>query len=159
MLLQLDDDGFGQSKLLIIRDRRVFWMGHKGDMEHKYTLNKGRLPEDLIEKMREAFASASERYLVTTTKRHAATQDVVRSEMIGSCLKWLTIAHKRSKLWGNLSILDSVQVSKILEDRQKTKLGLNANNQKAVLLAEVEQYINQGWEYVPETYHQTTDSD
>jgi hypothetical protein len=48
---------------------------------------------------------------------------------------------------GDLSTLDSVQVSKILEDRQKTKLGLNTNNQKVVLLAEVEQYINQGWEY------------
>jgi hypothetical protein len=74
MLLQLDDDGFGHCKLLIIRDWRVFRMGHKGDMEHKYTLNKGRLPEDLIEKMRlEAFATASERYPVTATKRHATT--------------------------------------------------------------------------------------
>jgi hypothetical protein len=70
MLLQLDDDGFGHCKLLIIGDWRIFWMGHKGDVEHKYTLNKGRLPEDLIEKMREAFASASERYPVTATKRH-----------------------------------------------------------------------------------------
>jgi len=39
---------------LIIRDWRVFWMGHKGDIEHTYTLNKG-LPDDVMNRMREAY--------------------------------------------------------------------------------------------------------
>lgn len=32
-------------------------MGHQGDMEAKYTTNKGRLPEDLIEDMRGSFTT------------------------------------------------------------------------------------------------------
>ncbi len=36
---------------------RQFFMGHKGDIEARYTTNKGRLPEDLIEDMRRSFMS------------------------------------------------------------------------------------------------------
>lgn len=35
---------------VIIRDFRVFWMGHRGDIEHTYTLNK-QLPKDVREKI------------------------------------------------------------------------------------------------------------
>lgn len=45
MIIEMDD--------VIIRDFRVFWMGHRGDIEHTYTLNK-QLPKDVREKMRSA---------------------------------------------------------------------------------------------------------
>ena len=35
---------------------RQFFMGHTGDMEARYTTNKGRLTEQMIEDMRGAFA-------------------------------------------------------------------------------------------------------
>jgi hypothetical protein len=43
---------------------RQFFMGHQGDMEAKYTTNKGRLPKALTEDMRGTF-STCETYLVT----------------------------------------------------------------------------------------------
>jgi hypothetical protein len=46
---------------------RQFFMGHKGDMEARYTTNKGRLPEDLMEDMRAAYARC-EPYLSTMPK-------------------------------------------------------------------------------------------
>jgi hypothetical protein len=51
---------------------RQFFMGHKGDIEARYTTNKGRLPEDLIEDMRRSFA-ACEEYL--STKPSGRTED------------------------------------------------------------------------------------
>ncbi len=39
----------------IAHDFRVFFMGHKGSIEAKYTTNKGVLPDDLLNEMREAF--------------------------------------------------------------------------------------------------------
>lgn len=30
-------------------------MGHKGDIEHRYTLNRHKLAPDLIEKMRDSY--------------------------------------------------------------------------------------------------------
>jgi len=49
-----------ESKGLVIRDYRQFWMGHKGDIENRYTTNKCRLPEDVIEDMREAYRRSQE---------------------------------------------------------------------------------------------------
>ena len=43
---------------------RQFFMGHKGDIEARYTTNKGRLPEDVIEDMRRSFRDCEE-YLST----------------------------------------------------------------------------------------------
>jgi len=49
-----------ESKGLVLRDYRQFWMGHKGDIEARYTTNKQRLPEDVVEELREAYRKAQE---------------------------------------------------------------------------------------------------
>lgn len=45
-----------ESKGKIASDFRVFFMGHKGSMEARYTTNKGVLPEMLMQEMCNAFA-------------------------------------------------------------------------------------------------------
>jgi hypothetical protein len=54
-----------ESKVPVLRDYRQFWMGHKGDIENRYTTNKQKLPESVIEDMREAYRRSQE-YLQTT---------------------------------------------------------------------------------------------
>lgn len=54
-----------ESKGKIAHDFRVFFMGHKGSMESRYTTNKGRLPDVLLDEMRNAFGR-SEEYLDQT---------------------------------------------------------------------------------------------
>jgi hypothetical protein len=49
-----------ESRGKIAHDFRVFFMGHKGSMEAKYTTNKGLLPETLIQEMRDAFIRSEE---------------------------------------------------------------------------------------------------
>ena len=49
-----------ESKGKIAHDFRVFFMGHKGSMEARYTTNKGMLPEMLAAEMRESFARSEE---------------------------------------------------------------------------------------------------
>lgn len=44
----------------IAHDFRVFFMGHKGSIEAKYTTNKSILPDALIKEMREAFKRSEE---------------------------------------------------------------------------------------------------
>ena len=44
-----------ESKGMITHAYRQFFMGHKGDIEAKYTTNKHRLPEHLIADMKEAY--------------------------------------------------------------------------------------------------------
>lgn len=63
-----------ESKGKIVHDFRVFWMGHKGSIEARYTTNKQRLPESLISEMREAFKRAEpyvdlERFTIDETEK------------------------------------------------------------------------------------------
>ena len=51
-----------EAKGAMVHDFRVFFMGHKGSMESRYTTNKGMLPDVLLDEMRDAFAR-SEEYL------------------------------------------------------------------------------------------------
>jgi hypothetical protein len=51
----------------LLRDWKVFMMGHAGNIEHVYTLHKA-LPDDVIEKMRKGYEAALQ-YLETTPKR------------------------------------------------------------------------------------------
>ncbi|MEM2159725.1 MAG: hypothetical protein QXN55_02075 [Candidatus Nitrosotenuis sp.] len=44
----------------IAHDFRVFFMGHKGSIEAKYTTNKGVLPVELVEEMKKAFRRCEE---------------------------------------------------------------------------------------------------
>ena len=49
-----------ESKGRIAHDFRVFFMGHKGSMEARYTTSKDMLPEMLTREMREAFVRSEE---------------------------------------------------------------------------------------------------
>lgn len=72
-----------EAQKVIPRDYRVFWMGHKGDIEHVYTTNKHRLPEQLYEDMRAKFAEAA-KFLETEVTADIAKprQRVVKPEEI-----------------------------------------------------------------------------
>ena len=55
----------------IAHDFRVFFMGHRGSMESKYTTNKGVLPEALLQEMQESFARSEE---FSDLKKHGCGQ-------------------------------------------------------------------------------------
>ena len=46
-----------ESRGRIAHDFRVFFMGHRGSMEARYTTNKGVLPDVLLDEMRDAFVT------------------------------------------------------------------------------------------------------
>ena len=48
-------------------------MGHKGDIENRYTTNKQRLPESVVEDMRAAYAR-SEEFLQTKVKEETSEE-------------------------------------------------------------------------------------
>lgn len=133
---------------IMIHEWRQFFHGHKGDMESTYTVEKGLSP-DVIEKMRESYLKASEKYLVITSGRNGATQDMVRAEMYRTVLEMAHFTSEEVDHLGDLSKLSSADISKKLEDKQKANLGLkNGGSQKIITEVELEGYINDGWEHV-----------
>jgi hypothetical protein len=85
-----------------LRDYRVFFMGHKGDIEHVYTLNKCRLPESLEADMREAFSRAAH-FLETIPKPE---DESLRIEQLREILL-LTVGYTEEEL----ANLDLAQIS------------------------------------------------
>ena len=77
-----------ESKGKMAHDFRVFFMGHKGSMEARYTTNKGMLPEMLTSEMYDAFAR-SEKFLdlenasAMSNARQEKTQDEIRHVIHG----------------------------------------------------------------------------
>jgi hypothetical protein len=52
-------------------------MGHKGDVENRYTTNKVKLPESVTEDMREAYERSQE-YLQTTRLQETSSEERLR---------------------------------------------------------------------------------
>jgi len=133
-----------ESKGLLIRDYRQFWMGHKGDIENRYTTNKYRLPEDVIEDMREAYRRSQE-YLQTTKP------ETGREKLIEEFRKQLLLVAGFSQ--EEISEIDVTGLTdEEFQDLVRKRLLGNANTdcgtQKVVSLNELEKYLENGWEYV-----------
>ena len=113
---------------------RVFFMGHKGDIEARYTTNKGRLPEDLIEDMRRAFKGSSE-YLETNPR-----PEMDKKEML------LEMWREQAKLYG----IDPMKVK--IEKEKELKKELTLEEEEELLKVEIKkvtmpQAVNNGKPY------------
>ncbi len=132
-----------ESKGLVLRDYRQFWMGHKGDIENRYTTNKCKLPESVVEDMRESFRRSQE-YL-QTTKPEAG-----REKLIEEFRKQLLLVAGFTQ-----KEIDQMDVASLSDEEfQETvrkRLLENRNDccmQKVIGLNELEKYLENGWEYL-----------
>lgn len=132
-----------ESKGLVLRDYRQFWMGHKGDIENRYTTNKCRLPESVVEDMREAYRR-SQQYLQTTkfgTDREQLIEEFRRQLLLVAGFSQEDIA--KTDIAG-LSDEDFQEIirKKLLENKN------DCGMQKVIDLNELQKYLEGGWEYV-----------
>jgi len=138
-----------ESKGLILRDYRQFWMGHKGDIENRYTTNKQKLPEEVIEDMREAYKRSQE-YLETTTKG-TLSQDNIIATFNCQYLQIAEYTDEEINELGDLSKFTAKQINELIKKKSMKSLGLNGNSrQRIVPVNEVRNWILQGWEYMRE---------
>jgi len=133
-----------ESKGLVIRDYRQFWMGHKGDIENRYTTNKCRLPEDVIEDMREAYRRSQE-YL-QTTKPETSREKIVEEFR----KQLLLVAGFPPEEINEIDItsLSDEEFQDLVRKRLLGNVNADCGTQKVVNLNELEKYLENGWEYV-----------
>jgi hypothetical protein len=126
-----------ESKGKVAHDYRVFWMGHKGSMEARYTTNKGRLPETLIDDMREAYHRC-ESFLSTT---RTVDRDDVRHEVTQVLLDSLGYSEKD---------LEGVDLSAVKQVRAliQQRVAPASKNQALVSLEELPKLLEAGWTFV-----------
>lgn len=117
---------------------RAFFMGHKGDIEARYTVNKGRLSEAMIADMRRCFANALE-FLETNARPSSedATLQVMTVMLQASGytedeVTKLDLASKTSDEWAALL-------------RQGQAAARGKSKQKLVKLSELDKVLTEGW--------------
>ncbi len=132
-----------ESRGLIIGDYRVFFMGHKGDIEHRYTLNRHTLPADVIEDMRASFDRA-QKYLLT--KPFSGGDDVatqVKRQML------LTVGYKQGELEKvALAEMGDEQIQDLVKQKLFAAMMNNGQRQRVVAPEDVERAITEGWEWI-----------
>lgn len=129
----------------VIRDYRQFWMGHKGDIEARYTTNKHRLPENVVEDMRVSYQRCQE-YLQTTVPE-APSEDKIRNEFKKHLL--LVVGFSPVEVEKiNLSTIKEEEFQGMIRQKLLTLMENNGARQKIVPIEEIEKYIEKGWEFV-----------
>jgi hypothetical protein len=134
-----------ESKGCVLRDYRQFWMGHKGDIENRYTTNKQRLPESVVEDMRAAYAR-SEEFLQTKAKEETSEE-----KLRGSFMKQLLLVagYKQEEIDKmDLISMEDEEIQGIVRKRLLGVQTLNGVKQKVIGVSEANDYLAQGWEYV-----------
>ena len=129
---------------------RQFFMGHRGDIEATYSTRK-RLSEEIIEEMREAYRRC-EKYFATQTE-NKQKEDLSRKLREYTIMMFETTFNislkkdKKEELY-KLSIDEFQEDLKRIANEKKPETTNKGNKQKIIFLTDIEQYINEGWEYV-----------
>jgi hypothetical protein len=134
-----------ESKGLVMRDYRQFWMGHKGDIENRYTTNKQRLPESVIEDMRAAYEKSQE--FLQTTEKAETSEEKLRDSFRKQLL--LVAGFGQEEL--DKMDLPSMSDEELQSFVRKKLLGAptsDSSKQKVVSIDEANGYLAKGWEYL-----------
>jgi hypothetical protein len=122
---------------------RQFFMGHKGDMEARYTTNKGRLPISVIEDMREAYRRSLE-YLETI--KSEVSEDKLKNALRRQLL--LVAGFDGDEIDSLDSEMSDEEFQETIRKRLLGSLVNNGNNQRVVSIDDIEDYLGQGWSFV-----------
>lgn len=133
---------------LTIPSWRSFWLGHKGDIEAVYTLNKGAFNSDLLEKMRQSYQKSSDRYLGTAVA--PPSEDEIFATMNLRILVSAGMPLNEAKKY-NLARISHDEMSKLLDIAKKKKL--KAGEQIPLEPTEkkkLRQLLSDGWKVTKE---------
>jgi len=121
---------------------RQFFMGHTGDMEARYTTNKGRLPESMIEDMREAYRRSQSYFQTTGTKETEDLKATFRKQLLG-------IAGFSPEEVDTMDpTMDDEAFQELVRKRLLGAMVSNGASQRIVGVGEVESFLSKGWDFV-----------
>ena len=131
-----------ESKGLISHPWRQFIMGHKGDIEARYSTNK-RLPPDMIEEMRQSYQKCL-KYL--ETKMSDISEDNARLYLQQQLLS--AVGYKQEEIDKiDLEDMNAEDFQKLLRNKVAGAMASNGSKQKLVSMNEIEKLLGEGYEF------------
>jgi hypothetical protein len=128
-------------------------MGHKGDIEARYSTNKGILPPDMIEDMRKCYTE-SQPFLTTLAQPFEGSDIVIEAkiETLKSMAKSLLgidlLEVKIAKEKALRKELTSNETIELFENEMKKLREGTHNPQRIIREEELEKHLVQGWQFV-----------
>jgi len=132
-----------ESQGKITHTYRQFFMGHKGDIEARYTTHKGRLPESVVEDMREAYRR-SQRFL--QTRGEDASEDRLRESFRKQLL--LVAGFTADEVEEMDPSMDDEAFQEMVRKRLLGAMVNNGASQRVIDVEEVERFLSGGWDFV-----------
>jgi len=131
-----------ESKGLISHPWRQFIMGHKGDIEARYSTNK-RLPPDIIDEMRESY-NKSTKFL--ETRISDVSEENARLYLQQQLLS--AVGYKQEEIDKmNLADIGTEDFQKLLRDKVAGAMASNGSKQRLVPMNEIEKLLGEGYEF------------
>ena len=131
-----------ESKGLISHPWRQFIMGHKGDIEARYSTNK-RLPPDMIEEMRESYRKCL-KYMETRVSE--VSEENARLYLQQQLLS--AVGYRQDEIDKmNLADLNTEDFQKLLRDKVAGAMASNGSKQKLVPMNDIEKLLSEGYEF------------
>jgi integrase len=131
-----------ESKGLISHPWRQFIMGHKGDIEARYSTNK-RLPPDIIDEMRESY-NKSTKFL--ETRISDVSEENARLYLQQQLLS--AVGYRQDEIDKmNLAEISTEDFQKLLRDKVAGAMASNGSKQKLVPMNEIEKLLGEGYEF------------
>ncbi|MDG7006976.1 MAG: site-specific integrase [Nitrososphaerota archaeon] len=133
-----------ESKGYISHPYLQFLMGHKGDIEARYSTNKGRLAPTMIEEMREAYGKCEP---LLSTKAESATEEQIKKTFKEQFL--LVAGFQKEEMEKmKLDEMSNEELQSLVRQKLTGMMANNGSRQKVIPIQEVRSYIGQGYEYV-----------
>jgi hypothetical protein len=131
-----------ESKGLISHPWRQFIMGHKGDIEARYSTNK-RLPPDMIEEMRESYRKCLK---FLETRISDVSEDNAKLFLQQQLLS--AVGYKQEEIDKiDLSSVSNEDFQQLLRDKVAGAMSDNGAKQKVIPLDEIEKYLSEGYDF------------
>ena len=131
-----------ESKGLISHPWRQFIMGHKGDIEARYSTNK-RLPPDMIEEMRESYKKCLK---FLETRISDVSEDNAKLFLQQQLLS--AVGYKQEEIDKiDLTNISNEEFQQLLRDKVAGAMTENGAKQKVIPVSDVEKYIQEGYDF------------
>ena len=131
-----------ESKGLISHPWRQFIMGHKGDIEARYSTNK-RLPPDMIEEMRESYRKCLK---FLETRISDVSEDNAKLFLQQQLLS--AVGYKQEEIDKiDLTNVSNEDFQQLLRDKVAGAMSDNGAKQKVIPVSDIEQYISDGYDF------------
>ena len=131
-----------ESKGLISHPWRQFIMGHKGDIEARYSTNK-RLPPDMIEEMRDSYRKCLK---FLETRISDVSEDNAKLFLQQQLLS--AVGYKQEEIDKiDLTNISNEDFQQLLRDKVAGAMSDNGAKQKVIPVRDIEQYISDGYDF------------